>query len=62
FLLLLLLPLLLSPSIDRRQSILAVPPNSGRSAYRSAGGSVRTVRYVDLPLDKANLGFESYFG
>ncbi|RZS10932.1 hypothetical protein BHM03_00042209 [Ensete ventricosum] len=38
FLPLLLLLLLLSPSINCRWSILTVPPGSGWSAYRSAGG------------------------
>ncbi|RRT62877.1 hypothetical protein B296_00038662, partial [Ensete ventricosum] len=41
--------------IDRRQSILAVPPGGGRSAYRSATGPVRTERYRALPLGKENL-------
>ncbi|RZS23431.1 hypothetical protein BHM03_00056369 [Ensete ventricosum] len=39
-------PLLLFPfssSIDRRRPILAVPPGSGRSAYRSIAGLVRFV-------------------
>ncbi|RRT31716.1 hypothetical protein B296_00056239, partial [Ensete ventricosum] len=44
FLPLLLLPLLLSPSIDDRWSISTVPPGSGRFAYRSADGLVRTAR------------------
>ncbi|RWW50685.1 hypothetical protein BHE74_00043039 [Ensete ventricosum] len=35
----------ISPSIDRRQSILAVPPGSDWSAYRSAVGPVCTGRY-----------------
>ncbi|RWW55849.1 hypothetical protein BHE74_00037477 [Ensete ventricosum] len=34
------LPLLLSPSIDRRRSILAISPVSGRSAYQSVGGPI----------------------
>ncbi|RWW26218.1 hypothetical protein GW17_00009415 [Ensete ventricosum] len=44
FLPLLLLSLLLSPSIDDRWSISTVPPGSGRFAYRSADGLVRTAR------------------
>ncbi|RZR99241.1 hypothetical protein BHM03_00028743 [Ensete ventricosum] len=47
------LPLLLSPSIDRRRSISTVPPGSGQFAYRSASGLVRTARYGVLPLGKA---------
>ncbi|RWW26168.1 hypothetical protein BHE74_00019460 [Ensete ventricosum] len=42
--------------IDHRRSILAVPPDSGRSVYQSATGPVRTGQYRDLPLDKENLG------
>ncbi|RZR97085.1 hypothetical protein BHM03_00026201 [Ensete ventricosum] len=34
-----------SSSIDRRRPILAVPPGSDRSAYRSAVGPVCTGRY-----------------
>ncbi|RWW58010.1 hypothetical protein BHE74_00035175 [Ensete ventricosum] len=47
---LLLLPLLFSPSIDRRQSISMVPPGSEQSTYQSTGGPVRTTRYRALPL------------
>ncbi|RWV95565.1 hypothetical protein GW17_00041802 [Ensete ventricosum] len=47
------LPLLLSPSIDRRRSISTVPPGSRQFAYRSASGLVRTARYGVLPLGKA---------
>ncbi|RZS03011.1 hypothetical protein BHM03_00033141, partial [Ensete ventricosum] len=53
-------PLLLFPFsslIDRRQLILAVPSDSGRSAYRSAAGPVCTGRYGVLPLSKENLDF-----
>ncbi|RRT50073.1 hypothetical protein B296_00032584 [Ensete ventricosum] len=44
-------------SIDRRRSkstidsrLLAVPPGSGQSTYRSAAGPVHTERYGALPL------------
>ncbi|RRT56396.1 hypothetical protein B296_00019303 [Ensete ventricosum] len=59
FLPLLLLPLLLSLSIDRRRSILEVSPSSGWSAYRSAGKPVCIARYGALSLGKANLGLGS---
>ncbi|RZR84811.1 hypothetical protein BHM03_00011692 [Ensete ventricosum] len=52
----LLLPLLLSPSIDRQRPILAVPPDSWRSTYRSIGGPILTARYGALSLGKAILG------
>ncbi|RWW44010.1 hypothetical protein BHE74_00050265 [Ensete ventricosum] len=42
--------------INHRRLILAVPPSSGRSAYRSAVGLVCTGRYWALPLGKENLG------
>ncbi|RZR98251.1 hypothetical protein BHM03_00027579 [Ensete ventricosum] len=42
--------------IDRRRPILAVPPDSGGSAYRSAAGPVCTGRYGALPLGRENLG------
>ncbi|RRT45301.1 hypothetical protein B296_00055229 [Ensete ventricosum] len=38
--------------IDRRQSILAVSPGSGRSVYWSVVGSVHIGRYSALPLGK----------
>ncbi|RWV80851.1 hypothetical protein GW17_00057804 [Ensete ventricosum] len=60
FPLLLLLPFFslnrpLTTEIDRRWSIFVAPPDSERSAYRSAAGPIRTDRYGVLPLSKANL-------
>ncbi|RWW54485.1 hypothetical protein BHE74_00038940, partial [Ensete ventricosum] len=41
--------------INRRRLISAVPPDSGRSAYRSTDRPVHTTRYRALSLGKANL-------
>ncbi|RWV96625.1 hypothetical protein GW17_00040647 [Ensete ventricosum] len=46
--------------IDRRRSILAVPPDSGRSAYRSAAGPVCTGRTGPYRLKKEEEGNKEY--
>ncbi|RZR79306.1 hypothetical protein BHM03_00004995 [Ensete ventricosum] len=50
------LPRLILVEINRQQSILAVPPGSRRSAYRSTGRPIRTTRYGALLLGLTMIG------